>query len=175
MSTRLAFILMLTLLVGPIDAHAQRPALNADVVADTGAIHAVVVGVIHGMSWEIAAGAMATESRPWRVRVPDGTATIWKAVKSRLYEVLHARPISSADTLAGFLTFSRVTVRGDSLFTFFTVGQLELCGKRWVESGTTVELISVRSNGMWPQPSEGYINFSDGTCLKSERRTGHSG
>ena len=163
-TARLAGLVFSTLLTS--QAMAQGTQASADVVTDSAAVHAVVVAVSHHLAWAIAAGAVAKEPRPWQISVPDSTVQIWQTVKSRFYSVLHARPTSSADTVGDFVTFGAIRVRGDSLFSGITVGQVVRCGRRWVASGTSTELTSVRSNGMWLQPSDGYIEITEGFCKR---------
>ncbi len=70
--------------------------------------------------------------------------------------------MAPADTEAEYIGLSPIVVRGDSLFTSYTVGTMRRCRGKWTRSETSLDLIAVRGNGSWMVPVNGYTAIDDG-------------
>jgi hypothetical protein len=141
----------------PSIGFAQRPQLSATLRdADSAAAYVVTMAVMTGLGAPLSLVVLAPTETPWRISVPDSTASIWRRVRQGLETLLRARPVRSADSSFRFLEIVLYPMRGDTLDFYFTVGERWRCSPTgWLEASYTYLARTQRvahSANAWEQP-----------------------
>jgi hypothetical protein len=127
-------------------------------------VQVVLIAVIQHLSPIIATSVMSADRPPWVIESADSTFAPWRTAVDGLYALFHARKRSGSDSVYQYLRLGPMSVRGDSLFSWFEQGTSRRCKGDWAPTGGTWNIVSVRKQGFWGPPALLYQTVSDSFC-----------
>ena len=114
-------------------------------------VDAMVPAVIHALERDIAAEALATRARPWRITVASPDSVRWHAVLHRMRTMLHGRIQQPTDREVWVLAITeRERTDSGSVYSV-TVGQEWVCAAddRWVANERSASIVVRRRSKYW--------------------------
>ena len=127
-------------------------ALGQGTWAGAGRVDAMVPAVINALETEIAAEAITTRARPWRITVASPDSVRWHGVLDRVRTMLHGRIAEPTDREVRVLAISERERTDSGNVYSVTVGRQWRCAGshgRWVGSEQSADIVVRRRATYW--------------------------
>jgi hypothetical protein len=116
---------------------------------DAGLVRSITFATLRQLEWEVYESTKTHTPIAWRINVADTAVTAWRDLRDALKRILHARPVTPADSVWQQLELAPVTTAADTASTSIVVSRHWRCGTRIHSSSRHVLLRTVREGGLW--------------------------